>query len=72
MGIGESTQRLGRLGMLLFPAFATTESGLCPQADDAASSLGQAKRDCLAPPTKDGFRTQGVALTLFQRHLGLK
>jgi hypothetical protein len=58
--------------MLLFPAFATTESGLRPHTDDAASSLGQAKRYPLASPTKDGFRPQGVALTIFQRHLGLK
>ena len=72
MGIGESTQRLDRLRMLLFPAFATTESGLRPHTDDAASSLGQAKRYPLASPTKDGFRPQGVALTIFQRHLGLK
>jgi hypothetical protein len=52
MGIRKLTQRLGRLGMLLFPAFATTESRLSSQTDDAASSLGQAKRHGLAPQPK--------------------
>ncbi len=53
MGIGKLTQRLGDLRMLLFPAFAATESRLRPQTDDPASAFGQAKRDSLAPPPKD-------------------
>src|SRR5260370_7185167 len=72
MRIRKVTKRLSGLRMLLFPAFATTESGLRSSTDDPASSLGQAKRHGLAPPTKHHFRHQGVPLTIFQRHLGLE
>ena len=72
MRLGELTQRLSRLRIQLFPAFAPTESRLRPQTDDPGLSLGQAKRHGLAPPTQDGFSHQGVALTIFHRHLGLK
>jgi hypothetical protein len=72
MGIGKLPQRLGDLRMLLFPAFAATESRLRPQTDDSASAFGEAKRDGLAPPPKDSFRYQGVARTIFQRHRSLK
>src|SRR6266446_7147176 len=72
MGIGKLTKRLGGLWLLLFPAFAATESRLSPQTDDPASALGQTTRYGLAPPPKDSFRHQGVALTIFQRHRSLK
>ena len=61
MGIGKLTKRLGSLRLLLFPAFAATESCLSPQTDDPASALGQPKRYGLASPPKDSFRHQGVA-----------
>ena len=72
MGVGKVTKRLGCLRMLIFPAFATTASRLSAQTDDPGSSLCQAKRHSLTPPTKDGFSHQGVAPTIFQRHLCLK
>src|SRR6266478_3737094 len=72
MGIGKLTKRLGGLRLLLFPAFAATESRLSPQTDDPAAALGQTKRYGLAPPSKDSFRHQGVARTIFQRHRSLK
>jgi hypothetical protein len=72
MRLGELTQRLSHLRMLLFPAFAPTERRLSPQPEDPGASLGEAKRHGLAPPTKDSFSHQGVALTIFYRHLGLK
>jgi hypothetical protein len=72
MSISQLTKRLSGPWVLLFPAFAATESRLRSQADDPASSLGQAKRHRLAAPTKDCFRLQGIALALFQRHLSFK
>jgi hypothetical protein len=72
MRISKVTKRLSGLRMLLFPAFATTASGLRSSTDEPASSCGQTKRHGLAPPTKNGFRHQGVTLTIFQRHLGLE
>ena len=72
MCLGELMQRLRRQRMQLFPALAPAESRLSPQTDDPGSSLGQAKRHGLTPPPQDGFSPQGVALTIFQRHLSLK
>jgi len=72
MGLGKVTKRLRGLRMLLFPAFAATESRLRASTDEPASSLGEAKRHGLAPPPKHCFRHQGVPRTIFQRHLGLE
>src|SRR6266404_4385663 len=72
MCIGELTQRFSHLRMPLFPAFAATEGRLRTATHEASASLGQAKRHRLAAPTKDGFRHQGLAATILQRHLGLK
>src|SRR2546425_5362433 len=51
MGVGTLTKRLGCLRRLLFPAFATTASRLRAQTDAPGSSLCQAQRHGLAPPT---------------------
>src|SRR4030095_13946050 len=70
--IGELTQRFSDLRLPLCPAFAATAGRLRTETHDASASLGQAKRHRLAAPTKDGFRPQGMAVTILQRHLGLK
>ena len=72
MGISKGPKRLSGLRMLLFPAFATPQSGLGSSTEDPAASLGQAKRHGLAPPTQHRFRHQGVPRTILQRHLGLE
>src|SRR6266478_4809446 len=72
MGVGELMKRFSRLRMQVFPAFAPTEGRLSTETKDPCSSLRQAKRHGLASPTKDGFGQEGVAPTIFQRHLGLK
>ena len=72
MGIGKLTQRLRHLRLLLFPAFAATESRLRTKTHDPGASLSQAKRDGLAPPPQDGFRHQGMAGTLVQGPRGLQ
>src|SRR6266850_8468968 len=72
IGLGELTQRLGYLRMLLFPALGPTEGRLRTETNNPSSSLRQAKRHGLASPTEEGFGHQGVAPAIFQRHLGLK
>jgi hypothetical protein len=72
MGFGELTQGLRHVRMLLFPTFAATEGRLRAQANDPGASLAEAACHGLAAPTKDGFRHQGIAPTIFQGHLGLK
>src|SRR5215468_10382242 len=69
---GQLTQGVSHLRMLLFPACAATEGRLRPETHDASASLGSAQRHRLAAPPKDGFRPQGIAATILQRHLGLK
>jgi len=71
MGVGELTQRFSDLRMPLFPAFAPTEGRLRTETHDASASLGQAQRYRLASPTNKGFRHQGGARTIFQRHFSL-
>jgi hypothetical protein len=55
MRIGELPKRCGRLLMLVFPAFASTEGRLCTKTNAPGASLCQAKRHGLASPTKKGF-----------------
>ena len=55
MRIGELTKRCGRLLMLVFPAFASTEGRLRTKTNEPGASLCQAKRHGLASPTKKGF-----------------
>jgi hypothetical protein len=70
--IGELPQRCSHLRLPLFPAFAATAGRRRTETPEASASLGHAKRHRLAAPPKAGFRPQGIAATILQRHLGLK
>jgi hypothetical protein len=58
--------------MRVFPAFAAAEGGLCTEAQDACTLLGEAQLDRVTAPTKHTFSPAGVAATVFQRHVRLK
>ena len=72
MRIGELPQRFGHLRLPRFPAFAATASRWRTKTHAPGASRSEAKRYGLAPPPQDGFRHQGIAVTIFQCHLGLK
>jgi len=72
MGLGELPPRFSDLRMPRCPAFAATAGRLRTETPEASASRGPAKRHRLAAPTTDGFRPQRMAVTILQRHLGLK
>jgi hypothetical protein len=72
MRFGELPKRFSRLRLKRFPAFAATEGRLRTKTNDPSASLREAERHGLAAPTEVGFGQERIALTIFQRHLGLK
>jgi hypothetical protein len=72
MGLGQLTERWGALGMRVFPACATTASGLGTATKDPWPPLGQATCHGVASPTADALGLAGVAAAVLHRYLGLQ